>query len=65
MSENLHWTVLQDDQPFAREALATIREVLKVDHRSLRDALLEEIVGLLRRANKRIMMAADLERRDT
>lgn len=44
-------TVVKDEEVFAREALRTIAAVAKIEHTSLRNALLEEIVGLLRRVN--------------
>jgi hypothetical protein len=54
------WEVVRDDTPFAREALATIKAIIQIEHISLRNALLEEVVGLLRRANKPLMMAVDI-----
>jgi hypothetical protein len=45
------WLTVKDDQAFCSEVLRTIQGVMKIEHTSLRNALLEEIVGLLRRVN--------------
>ena len=44
--------LVEDERGFCREALKTIAAVAKIEHTSLRNALLEEIVGLLRHANR-------------
>lgn len=42
---------VKDEWGFCRDALETISAVAKIEHTSLRNAVLEEIVGLLRRAS--------------
>ncbi len=47
----LRLEVIEDERGYCLEIMRTIAVVAKIDHTSLRNALLEEMVGLVRRAN--------------
>ena len=49
--------VVADERGLCWEALKTISAVAKIEHTSLRNAVLEEIVGMLRRINKPVYIA--------
>ncbi len=51
-----HFQSGEDECGFCREVLKTIAAVAKIEHTSLRNAVLEEIVGLLRRVNNPVFV---------
>lgn len=55
---DMNFVVLDDENALCKEFLAAINGVMKVENTSLRNALLEEIVGLMRKANKPIRYMA-------
>lgn len=53
--------MVKDEQVFCSEVLRTIQAVMKIEHTSLRNAVMEEIVGLLRRASNPSFVAVETD----